>query len=91
MEQLFYDFNSEVQFASDEEWHKRKGEDKATVHHFTGPDPGLIRVVAPDISGDSSSFDFFRPMFTEELFSTILRETNRYYQKHAQKQENRIL
>jgi hypothetical protein len=112
MEQLFYDFDSEVQFApddsdndfthdfseesdgnveADEERHERKGEDRATVHHFTGPDPGLIRVVAPDINGDSSSFDFFRPMFTEELFSTILTEMNRYYQKHTQKQENRTL
>jgi hypothetical protein len=44
------------------------------VHHFTGPDPGLIRVVAHDINGNSSSFDFFWLMFTEELFSIILTE-----------------
>lgn len=65
---------------SDEEWHQRRREGKATVHHFTGPDPGLIHVVATDISGNSSSFDFFRPTFTEELFSAILTETNLYYQ-----------
>jgi hypothetical protein len=51
---------------ADEEWHERRGQDKSTVRHFTGPDPGLIRV-AHDINGDSSSFDSFRLMFTEEL------------------------
>jgi hypothetical protein len=30
-----------------------RGEDKATAHHFTGPDPALIRDVAPDINGNS--------------------------------------
>jgi hypothetical protein len=59
---------------ANEEWHERRGEDKATVHRSSGPDAGLIRVVAPDINGDSSSFDYFRLMFTEELFSTILTE-----------------
>jgi hypothetical protein len=24
---------------ADEEWQERRGDDKATVHHFTGPDP----------------------------------------------------
>jgi hypothetical protein len=56
---------------------------KATVHHFTGPDTGLIYVVAPDISGNLSSFDFFGLMFTEEILSTILTETNHYYQQHT--------
>jgi hypothetical protein len=59
---------------ADEKWHDRRGEDRATVHHFTGPNPGLIRVVTPDINGDTTSFDFFKLMFTEELFSTILTE-----------------
>jgi hypothetical protein len=36
---------------ADEKWHDRRGEDRATVPHFTGPDPGLIRVVAHDING----------------------------------------
>jgi hypothetical protein len=40
---------------ADEEWHDRRGEDRATMHHFTGPDPGLIRVVAHDINAASSS------------------------------------
>ena len=53
------------------------------MHHFTGPDP--------DISGDSSSFDFFRPMFTEELLSTVLTETNRYCQQYIQRGENSSL
>jgi hypothetical protein len=76
---------------ADEEWHERSGEDKVTVNHFTGPDPGLIHVVATDINGDSSSFDFFRLMLTEEQFSTILTETNHYYQQHTQKGETRTL
>jgi hypothetical protein len=77
---------------ADEEWHERRGEDKATMNHFTSPDPGLIHVVVgPDINGDSSSFDFFRLMLTEEQFSTILTETNHYYQQHTQKEENRTL
>jgi hypothetical protein len=45
---------------ADEEWHKRRGEDKVTVHHLTGLDPGLICVVAHDINGESSSFAFYR-------------------------------
>jgi hypothetical protein len=70
---------------ADEEWQEKRGDDKATAHHFTGPDPELIHVVAPDINEDSSSFDFFRLIFTEELFSTILTHTNHYYQQHTQK------
>jgi hypothetical protein len=58
---------------ADEEWKDKRDEDKVTVHHhFTGPDPELIHVVVPDINEHSSSFNFFRLMFTEELFSTIL-------------------
>jgi hypothetical protein len=30
------------------------------VHNFTGPDPGIICVVAPDINGNSSPFDFLQ-------------------------------
>jgi hypothetical protein len=56
-----------------------RGEDKATVHHFSGLDPGLIRIVAPDFNGNSSSVDFFRIIVTEELFSTILTEMKRCY------------
>jgi hypothetical protein len=70
---------------ADEEWHDRRGEDRATVHHFTGLDPGLILVVH-DINGASSSFDFFRLMFTKELFnSALFRQTNHYYKQHTQK------
>jgi hypothetical protein len=61
------------------------------VHHFTGPDTRLIRVVAPDINGDSSSFDFFRLMFTEELFSTILTKVNHYYQQYNQKEDKKLV
>jgi hypothetical protein len=67
------DSNGNVE--ADEEWHERRGEGKARVHHFIEPDPRLIRVV-PNISGDSSSSGFFWLIFTEELFSTILTETN---------------
>jgi hypothetical protein len=62
---------------ADEKWHDRRGEDRATVHHFTGPDPGLTRVVAHDINGASSSFDFFKLMFTEELFNSALLRQRR--------------
>jgi hypothetical protein len=58
---------------ADEEWQERR-EDKATVRHFTGPDPRLIRFVALDINGDSYCFDSYRLIFTEELFSTIPTE-----------------
>jgi hypothetical protein len=33
----------------------REGEDETTIYYITGPDPGLIHVVAPDINGDSLS------------------------------------
>jgi hypothetical protein len=61
------------------------------MHHFTGPDPRLNCVVAPDINGDSSSFDLFRLMLTKELFNTTLTEMNHHYQQHTQKDENRTL
>jgi hypothetical protein len=57
---------------------------------LTGPDPGLIYVVAPDIGGDWSSFYFFGLIFTEEIFNTILTETN-HYQQHTSKDKNRTL
>jgi hypothetical protein len=69
--------NSDGIVGADEEWHDGRGEDRATVHHFTGPDPGLIRVVAHDINAASSSFDFFRLMFTEELFNSALLRQRR--------------
>jgi hypothetical protein len=30
------------------------------VHHFTGPDPGIICAVAPYINGNLSPFDFLK-------------------------------
>jgi hypothetical protein len=88
-----YDFSedSDGTVEADEELRERRSEDKATVHRFTGPHPGLIRVVAPDFNGNPSSFDFFRLMFTQEVFRTILTETKRCYQRHTQKEENRKL
>jgi hypothetical protein len=76
---------------ADKERHNRRDEDRAAVHHFSGPDPGLICVVAPNINRDSSSLDFFRLMLTAELFSTILTKTNHYYQRHTQKEEIKTL
>jgi hypothetical protein len=58
------------------------------MHHFSSPEPRLICVVAPDSNGDSSSFDFFTLMLTEELFNTILTEMNHYYQQNIKKDEN---
>jgi hypothetical protein len=69
---------------------ERRGEDKATVHHFSGPDPALIRNVAPDINGNSSTFGFFRLMLIMN-YSTLFWQTNCYYQHHTQRGENRIL
>jgi hypothetical protein len=75
----------------DQEWPDRRVGDRATVHHFTGPDPGLIRVFAPNIIGDSSSLDFSGLKLTAELFSTILTKTNCYYQQHTQKEETKTV
>jgi hypothetical protein len=59
-----------------EEWHEKRREDRALVHHFTAHAPGLIRGVAPNISGESSPFDCFTLMFMNVLFNTIVTETN---------------
>jgi hypothetical protein len=84
---FIHDFSedSDGTVEADGQWHEKKDEDNTTVHHFTGPNPELIHVVAPNINKDSSSFHFFRLMFTEELFSAILTIMNRYYQQHMQK------
>jgi hypothetical protein len=58
---------------------------------FTAPDNGLIRAVAPNISWDSSSVNCFTLMFANELFNTIVTETNRYYQHHRQEEEEKTL
>jgi hypothetical protein len=39
-------------------------EDRAIANQFTVPDPGLIRAVTPNVTGNSSSSDCFRVMFT---------------------------
>jgi hypothetical protein len=66
-------------------------EDRTIVHQFTVPDPGLIHAVAPNISGDYSSFDCFTLMFTNELFNHIVIETNRNYQQRSQEEEKKTL
>jgi hypothetical protein len=87
------DFTHDLSEGSDgivetnEEWQERRGEDKATVHHFTGPDPGLIRFVALGINGDSSYFDCYRLMFTEEPFSTIPTEEPLLSAAHSKRRE----
>jgi hypothetical protein len=60
-----------------EEWHEKRREDRAIVHQFTATAPGLIRSVAPNISGEPSPFDCFTLMFMNELFNIIVTETNR--------------
>lgn len=73
------------------EWHERRIADSATVRGFTVPDPGLIHV-RPHISGDSSSFDGFRLMFTDILlFTAILTETNCYYEQYIRKPSKHML
>jgi hypothetical protein len=66
--------------ATNEEWHEGRSEDGAAVHHFTASNPGLILVVATLIGIYSSSFDCFRLLFTDKLFSVFLTETNCDYQ-----------
>jgi hypothetical protein len=84
LHKIFFDDSDDIAEA-DEQWLDKRGKDKVTVHHSTGPDPELIRVVAPDINEHSFSFHFFRLIFTEELFCTILTNTNHYCQQHTQK------
>jgi hypothetical protein len=55
------------------------------MHHFTASDPELIHVVAPLIGEDSSSLDCFRLLFTYELLSVILTETDDDYPCHIKK------
>jgi hypothetical protein len=61
------------------------------VHHFTASNPELIHVVAPLIGEDSSSFDCFRLLFTDKLFSVILTETNHDYPYHIKKEGDKTL
>jgi hypothetical protein len=75
-EEMFMSDNSESESTNDlseytdhsipenEEWHERISKHRDIFHQFTASNPGLIHAIGPNITGDSSSFDCFRLMFT---------------------------
>jgi hypothetical protein len=76
--------DSDNHVLTDHLWCDSRNEDRAELHHFSVPKPGVNCRAAPHISADSSPLGCFRLIFTYELLNIILTETNRYYLKHIQ-------
>jgi len=77
---------SEYSSLANQVWHNRKSKERAGVCQFTASKPGLNHD-SLHISADSS-FDYSQLMFTDQLFSIMLAESNHHYQQYIQREEN---
>jgi len=73
---------------TDQLWSDSKNEDRARIHHFSAPKPGVSSCAAPHINAKSSPLDYFQLAFTNE--SLILIESNRYYQQYIHGQVDKL-
>jgi len=58
-------------------WCDSRNKDRAKIHHFSAPKPGVSCCAAPYISAESSPLDYSQLTFTHKPL--ILIGSNRYY------------
>lgn len=54
------------------------------MHYGAAADPKIFHVDLPHVTVDSSPFQCFGVMSTDEFFSVMLTEQNHYYQRYVQ-------
>lgn len=69
---------SESDVPLEQEWRERNPSDRAKLHNFTGPPPGLHNAENHNLEADSFPVEYFKLLFSDYLFASILEKTNRY-------------